>query len=330
LLDKSEGLPVLDEKSIPVDQRYLKIPKRPEEIAAGHIMLAAADHLSRLANVVPETRNLKEQYLEAQEAGDSIKKVYQTLGNRYIAQLREAAKWIAEQENPISLDLVAAQLAEVLNEDVDAKSRYDSNKPLGVSIALCKTRTEDLYISSQASSHFIDHPLLEALAGQIDDEDERTELAEVFRLWGDKVETLLVLQKRIVSKLKEAKSTTIDTDLRQLSEWLKSDFKEPFPNWKYPLAPVEAFEDSGITVSMKFYVDNVRMDRYLRSFNAFTQIRLRIYERFNNAGILIPIPQRDVNFSGPVKLQIESHIQPQGDGSAKSQQDEPAKAPVPR
>jgi hypothetical protein len=280
-------------------------------IAGVHTIFAAANRFSEFANVAPETRALKDKYLDAQGAGRRISLAYESLGNLYIVLLRDAAKWIAEKEKPLNSDLLDAQLTEVFNlSGDDLKEARREKKTCGVSIALCKTRTEDLYISSQASNHFIDHPLLEALAGQIDDDEERADLAEVFRLWGDKVETLLTHQKHIVAKLKEAKSTTIDSDLSELSRWLKSDFKEPFPSWKYPLAPVEAFEDSGITVSLKFYIDNVRMDRYLRSFNAFTQIRLRIYERFNNAGIAIPYPHRDISIPEILKVQVKRWDKP--------------------
>jgi small-conductance mechanosensitive channel len=309
-----------EKRPLPTGWRSLPSPYL-QAVAAVHTLLAAANRFSELANVAPETKALKEQYLDAQGAGRKISLAYESLGNVYILLLRDAARWIAEEEKPLSADLFEAQLTEVFNLTGDdlTKAR-ETRATSGVSIALCKTRTEDLYISSQASNHFIDHPLLEALAGQIDDDEERSDLAEVFRLWGDKVETLLTRQKYIVAKLKEAKSTTIDSDLRELSAWLKSEFKEPFPSWKYPLAPVEAFEDSGITVSLKFYIDNVRMDRYLRSFNAFTQIRLRIHERFNNAGIVIPYPHRDINVPDVVKVQVKrwEPPQPSQDGPTKA------------
>jgi small-conductance mechanosensitive channel len=101
-----------------------------------------------------------------------------------------------------------------------------------------------------------------------------------------------------------ARSTAIDTELRGLAAWLKSDFKDPFPKWKYPIAPVLDFLDSAIKVAVKFYIDNVRMEKYMRMGNTFTQFRLRIVERLSNAGITIPFPQRDVN--------IRSHVAEQG------------------
>src|ERR1043165_1680982 len=254
-----------------------------------HTAFEVAHALSDLANIPPERRELKNQYLRAAEAENEIRGAYDALGQVYVDLMRDAARWIARDEKPADPDLIAAQQAEVRAES-------------GVSIALCRTRTENLYISNQAANHFLDHPLLEALAGRFPDEDERADLVELFRMWGDKIEQLLRRQRHIVAKLKEAKSTTIDSDLRELSEWLKIHFKEPYPSWKYPLAPIENFEDSGVTVSMKFYIDNVRMDKYLRAANAFTQMRLRIYERLNNAGIDIPYPQRDVNVRRPVSV----------------------------
>ena len=279
-----------------------------------HAAFAVAHVFSQLANVAPETKELKDKYLDAQAAADTIFDAYDALGRLYIAFLLDAAKWIAEREEPLSRDLLTAQWREVLNKKGESlefdvkriKMEVKSTQICGTSIALCKTRTEDLYVSSQAAAHFIDHPLLQALAGQISDDDERVDLEGVFRLWGDKVDLLIQRQRKIVAKLEEARSTTIDSDLRELSAWLKTEFKEPFPSWKYPLTPVESFDDSGITVSMKFYIDNVRMEKYLRPFNAFTQIRLRIYERLSNAGIIIPFPQRDLNFSEPVKVIVQA------------------------
>ena len=87
----------------------------------------------------------------------------------------------------------------------------------------------------------------------------------------------------------------MDTELRSIAVYLKEVFKDPFPAWKYPVAPVESFDDSSIGLSVKFYVDNVKMERYQRPFATYTNFRLRLVERLNNAGITIPFPQHDVH-----------------------------------
>jgi small-conductance mechanosensitive channel len=118
-------------------------------------------------------------------------------------------------------------------------------------------------------------------------------------MWGDKCKVLENKAKHIRHELSKGDSATIDTELRELARWLKDDFKDPYPAWKYPITSVEQFADSSIVVAVKFYVDNVRLDKFMRPFATYAQFRQRIVERFENEHITIPFPQRDVHFDEP-------------------------------
>ncbi len=254
-----------------------------------HTAFAAAHLLSDRANIDPEERSNRKDYKEADDDVKSIKSTYASLGEEYVAMLRHAAHWIVNEER-IARPFVRDAQKREFHEKLGSKG-----KKSGFNIVLCRTRQEDTFISIRASEHIVDHPVCAAYAGMILDDDEKRDLVATFKMWGDKIYQLLEKVDGIQKELTRAKSTTIDTRLRELATWLKEDFKDPTPGWKFPIAPVEGFDDSSIHVTTKFYVDNVRMERYMRPFNTYTQMRLRIAERLVNAGIIIPFPQRDVH-----------------------------------
>ena len=230
---------------------------------------------------------------------DSVQRVYFDLGVAYSEILRDAARWIVREERIARPYVRRAQTEEFR----DWFGHHEGES--GFNIVLCRNRQEALYISRRAGDQILKHPLCSALAGMILDEDERHDLFSILQVWGDKVYELMTRARRIRRELKRARSTTIDTQLHDLADWLKGEFKDPNPSWKYPIAPMEGFDDSSIHMTVKLYIDNVRMERYLRPANTFTQIRLRIFERLLNAGIIIPFPQRDLHLKTPTAIRVD-------------------------
>ena len=245
-----------------------------------------------LSSAVPtETRANSKAYAARYEDIKAIELLYFELGKKLKEALRNAVRWISDFDSfpydptkPLK-DYFTSELV-----NADAKAGFD--------IGECRSRSEDLFLSHNAIKRILDHPINVLIAGVITDLDERNDMATTLSIWGDKTSQLKEKIDAAGKALRRARSTTIDTKLRDLAVWIRNDFKDPNPSWKYPIAPVEDFGDSCIEMSMKFYIDNVRMERYLRPFNTFTQIRLRIHERLKNAGINIPFPQRDLHFKG--------------------------------
>lgn len=248
--------------------------------------MRVANGLSKLSGISAETKDTRPAYMKS-EFREVIGNTYNKLGQKYGDLMREFAHRIVYDEQFKHGSRLSAALHNARSKEL--------KKEKGFSVELCRTRGEDLYLSEAATQHILDHPLCEATAGGIFDEDERSDLADMFRMWGDKTHELRKKASAISSELKRAKSTTIDTKLRDFAIWLKEHFKDPSPAWKYPIAPVEGFDDSSIHVAIKMYIDNVRMEKYLRPFNTFTQFRLRVIERLGNEGIEIPFPQRDIH-----------------------------------
>jgi hypothetical protein len=259
-----------------------------------HLLFAVAHQFSREAQIPPQGPKLLDAYQAAKSELDAIKEKYGSLGELYGALLSRIADWIATQEVPGHELLRTMQSREMLKSLEAVKmARKESGRgdQAGVSIALCRTRAEDLYLSALATEHLLDHPLLKALAGVVSDYEERRDASEHFRAWGDRSELLMERSAEIIEELVEARSMTIDTRLRNLAVWLREEFKEPTPAWKFPFAPVENFGANGLDLSMHIYIDNVRMEKYLRPYHAYTQFRLRILERLGNEGISIPVQQ---------------------------------------
>jgi small-conductance mechanosensitive channel len=267
------------------ENTWQEISKSDREKALRSMRAMRVAHcLSKLAEIPTEKEETRPAYLGANFV-NLIQKTYNELGKEYVSLSRKFAKTIVDHERFDSDSQPSAELCKTQRAEVSQ----------GFSIELCRTRSEDGYLSELFTQHILNHPLCEAAAGKIIDEDERSDLADMMRIWGDKTHELLKKVKMIQSQLKRAKSTAIDTKMRELATWLKEDFKDPFPAWKYPIAPVEGFDDSSIHLAIKIYIDNVRMEKYLRPFNTFTQFRLRIIERLGNEGITIPYPQRDIH-----------------------------------
>lgn len=255
-----------------------------------HLAFDAANKLSELHDVAPLNQLNKDGYNSAEKEVNGIQESYSALGDIYIRLLRDVAKHITKTER-ISRPFVRNAQAKDYESFFSSSGQGES----GYSIVLCRNRGEDLFLSNRAGEHILNHPICAALSGLITDDDERRDVFNTFQVWGDKSYQLMEKMKDVQKELSVAKSMTIDTKMRDLAVWLKEEFKDPAPSWKYPLSPVEGFDDSSIHMTMKFYVDNVRMERYLRPFNTYTQIRLRIVERLSNAGIIIPFPQRDIH-----------------------------------
>ena len=283
------------------DRTAWTFPGETRETAYQYIQyaLAAAEELSRIANIPPEGPDNSAEYRAAQMALDSVQRVYFDLGVAYSEILRDAARWIVREERIARPYVRRAQTEEFR----DWFGHHEGES--GFNIVLCRNRQEALYISRRAGDQILKHPLCSALAGMILDEDERHDLFSILQVWGDKVYELMTRARRIRRELKRARSTTIDTQLHDLADWLKGEFKDPNPSWKYPIAPMEGFDDSSIHMTVKLYIDNVRMERYLRPANTFTQIRLRIFERLLNAGIIIPFPQRDLHLKTPTAIRVD-------------------------
>ena len=261
--------------------------------------MAAAEELSRIVNIPPEDTDTAAEYRAARTALETVQRVYFDLGLAYGEILRDAARWIVREERIARPYVRRAQMEEFR----DWFEHHEGES--GFNIVLCRNRQEALYISRRAGDQILKHPLCSALAGMILDEDERQDLFSIFQVWGDKVYELMTKARRIRRELKRARSTTIDTQLHDLADWLKGEFKDPSPSWKYPIAPMEGFDDSSIHMTVKLYIDNVRMERYLRPANTYTQIRLRIFERLLNAGIIIPFPQRDIHLKTPAAIRVD-------------------------
>jgi small-conductance mechanosensitive channel len=172
-------------------------------------------------------------------------------------------------------------------------SPEDGGQPV-LSIVECRSRSEDLYVSENMVGAFLDQKRCRALLGAIADDDERADLAELFRVWADKTHEVLRRLKEIEREFRHPRSTTIDTQLRDLASSLKMDFKDPFPLWKQPIASMEGFGESSVNLALKVYVDNVRMDKYMRMYSTLTNVRLRIVERLLNEGIALPSPRYEV------------------------------------
>ncbi|MEG3638360.1 mechanosensitive ion channel domain-containing protein [Magnetococcus sp. PR-3] len=255
---------------------------------AVHYAFAVAHRLSKIVAIPPETIENKEEYETASDAVETILERYSQLGEAYGELLQDLAEHMVKEERLARPFIREAQKEEFHNCFTQSPNEH------GFNILLCRNREEDLFISQRASEHVLNHPLNEAYCGRLLDDDEKRDLTAIFQVWGDKVFTLMNKTKHIHDALKKARSSTIDTRLRELATWMREGFKDPHPAWKYPLAPVEGFGENGIEMTMKFYVDNVRMERYLRPYNTYTQIRLRIAERLSNANIIMPLPQRDL------------------------------------
>lgn len=250
-------------------------------------IIEVANRLSSLFELPPEEQNTKNVYKAKNEEFKEIGRLYNKFYTDYQKLLRDMVKWIVEE-------------GELKQPDLKNEKGLEEWEKVKFSVEFTRTREENNYISNKALEYFLEHPVMNEVAGKIIDEDERTDLAAIIKVWGDKVYILKQKVKELETELEKHNSMVIDTLMINLANWLKSEFKEPFPAWKYPISPVESFGDSSVNLSMKLYIDNVRMEKYLRPYNAFTQLRLRVYERLQNEGIEIPFPQRDLHIKEPI------------------------------
>jgi potassium efflux system protein len=65
----------------------------------------------------------------------------------------------------------------------------------------------------------------------------------------------------------------------------------------------EGFGDDALLLSARFYLDSVD-----NSMGAMTEINQAIYRAFNEAGIVIAFPQRDIHFDAekPIRIALEN------------------------
>ena len=261
--------------------------------------LRIANGLAAWVGVQPETPDMSTTYKQVQselphqtEDADAWKEVataYQALGDGAVAKILDGIR-----------DAVP---------DAPLEGR--------ISVIECRSRAEDLFHSEQMVMRMIDHDWCSRTLGAVHDDDERSDLAELFRMWGDKTAELVEQLETVASHLEAGRSTTIDSELRNLASNLRMTFKDPFPLWKAPIASVEGYDESSIHLAMKVYVDNVRMDKYMRMFATLTNLRMRIVERLSNDGITLPYPRRDV-------LLLGSDGRPGGDAHGNGQGTWPA------
>lgn len=259
--------------------------------------LRIADGLARSVQVHPETPEMRDTYI-APSGGSVLEPVvptedwlavqesYTWLGAQVVAELVHGANAQVEKK--------AEELEEVKKLEETEKRHEERARDEEFIIRNCRSRAEDLYLSEHMIEEMLDNSWCRML-GEIVDDDERSDLAELFRVWGDKTYELVHIRLAdVMRSLQAARATTIDTDLRELAEFVPDNFKDPFPTWKQPIIAVEGFDDSSVHLAMKVYIDNVRMDKYMRMYATLTNLRMRVVERLGNAGIQLPFPRRDV------------------------------------
>jgi small-conductance mechanosensitive channel len=88
-------------------------------------------------------------------------------------------------------------------------------------------------------------------------------------------------------------------------DWLSSHYKMPVPGWKDPEAIFVGFADSSINLQLNLYVDDIRLNHFLRKARAVTEVAEEISMRFAQGikvegaekpkPIEIPFPQTDIH-----------------------------------
>lgn len=88
---------------------------------------------------------------------------------------------------------------------------------------------------------------------------------------------------------------------RRFAAWIRDDFKPKVGLEKNPMVTWVAFADSAINLSLVFYVDDIRLNHYMRRERTIMEIASEIKRVFDlKEGTLNPYPQSEIRIKGPV------------------------------
>lgn len=186
----------------------------------------------------------------------------------------------------MAFDASLAALAGELNRleqggfNHEETAHFQKNYLPGVNVAL-----DDVY---GAMSAWLSHPDPLALQGEVRDEIARWAAAN--KRLSDKWRAL----ESAISKPPADIEMELDTRVNALREWVTTQYKTRPEPWKDPFVEAKGFGASSVDLTLKYFVDDVRLEHYERSRRVATELIMAIHERFKQHNIEIPFPQQDV------------------------------------
>jgi small-conductance mechanosensitive channel len=104
------------------------------------------------------------------------------------------------------------------------------------------------------------------------------------KLWWERNERLKTKWERLRDDLLHPsgkKELRLDDLTINLLDWLKKEYKILPEDWKNPTVTFKEFGEKGVIVQLWFFVDNVRLEHYGRSFRVRTELARQIREQLD-------------------------------------------------
>lgn len=138
------------------------------------------------------------------------------------------------------------------------------------------------------------------------DIDTREEFEEIVNLWNKKLHSLTAHVTTLEKELQSGNEQRLDSHIHELRRWITTDFKETTPEWKYPVVDFSAFGDFTLNFELEVQIDDIVREHFGRRVRVETELREEILERFQEAGIEMPSPQREIFFKSALKVEHEA------------------------
>ncbi len=105
--------------------------------------------------------------------------------------------------------------------------------------------------------------------------------------WEQKLDFLKRKMNRLYQKIVNpgGDETRLDNYATELIEWMHENFKESQTLWKEPKVRLNDIKGSGMEFTVKFYVDNIKLEHWERGYRVSNEVRREMIRRLRQAYI---------------------------------------------
>jgi MscS family membrane protein len=272
-------------------KKWAKVHEYVEEL----VRLREEHELNQELSHLEEQLELLALHVDEIEAGGLNRKEKAQIRNALDAAMtqhrriaRQTSRWLLSvryvMARRLHYDVEVYEPLEAITERAEGYLAHVDRK-IGNEIPMLGTmkigRSNDREVR-QAVQRYVQRAGVEGFDTGFRDIDIRYEFEAMVLGWNRRVK---MLERRIQSLYEELESGNeqrVDDRVREVEDWLHTDFKETTPDWKYPEVSFVKFGDDMLDFKLQFQIDDISREHLNRRSRVETELRREIWELLAN------------------------------------------------